>query len=133
MMERTFCRTAEPTSTREPTSRRSTSGQLRKTKQGRDRESHSPPDERGKAANSDEIPVEAIKADVETSTEMLHDLIGKIWDKEIPTAWKEGYIVKLPKKGDLQECKNYRGIMLLSESQKILNRLILDRLKQWWT
>ena len=38
----------------------------------------------------DEIPAEAIKADIETSIEMLYDLIGKIWDtEEIPIGWKE--------------------------------------------
>ena len=46
----------------------------------------------------------------------------------MPTGWKEGYLVKLPKKG-LQECHNYRGIMLLSVPGKVLNRVILDRLK----
>ena len=68
----------------------------------------------GKAPSPDEIPAEAIKADMETSIEMLYDLIGKICDTdEIPIGWKEGYLVKIPKKGDLQECRNYRGIMLL--------------------
>ena len=44
----------------------------------------------GKASGPDEIPAEAVKADVETSTEMLHDIIGKIWDKEeIPTGLKD--------------------------------------------
>ena len=57
----------------------------------------------GKAPGPDEIPAEAIKADMETSIKMLYDLIGKIWDTdEIQIGWKEGYIVKIPKKGDLQ-------------------------------
>ena len=82
---------------------------------------------RGKASGPDKIPAEAIKADIETSTEILHDLFGKIWEQEeIPTEWKEGYLVKLPKKGDMQECKNYRGIMLLSVPGKVLNRIILE-------
>ena len=85
---------------------------------------------RGKASGPDKIPAEAIKADIETSTEILRDLFGKIWEQdEIPTEWKEGYPVKLPKKGDMQECNNYRGIMLLSVPGKVLNRVILDRLK----
>ena len=46
----------------------------------------------GKAPGPDEIPAEAIKADMETSIEMLYDLIGKTWDTdEIPIGWKEGY------------------------------------------
>ncbi|KAK2167820.1 hypothetical protein NP493_1256g00007 [Ridgeia piscesae] len=85
---------------------------------------------RGKASGPDKIPAEAIKADIETSTEILHDLLWKIWEQEeIPTEWKEGYLVKLPKKGDMQDCKNYREIMLLSVPGKVLNRVILDRLK----
>ena len=85
---------------------------------------------RGKASCPEKIPAEAIKADIETSTEILHDLLGKIWEQEeIPTEWKEGYPVKLPKKGDMQDCKNYRGIMLLPVPGKVLNRVILDRLK----
>ena len=85
---------------------------------------------RGKASGPDKIPAEAIKADIETSTEILHDILGKIWEQEeIPTEWKEWYLVKLPKKGDMQDCNNYRGMMLLSVPGKVLNRVILDRLK----
>ena len=85
---------------------------------------------RGKASGPDKIPAEAIKADIETSTEILHDLLGKIWEQEeIPTEWIERYLVKLPKKGDMQDCNNYREIMLLSVPGKVLNRVILDRLK----
>ena len=61
---------------------------------------------------------------------MLYELFGKIWEmNEIPDDWKEGYLIKLPKKGDLKECKNWRGIMLLSTAGKVLNRIILERLK----
>ncbi len=30
--------------------------------------------------------------------------------KRVPTDWKEGYLTKLPKKGDLSNCNNYRGV-----------------------
>ena len=84
----------------------------------------------GKAAGPDGIPPEAIKTDLSTSTEMLYELFGKIWEtNEVPDDWKEGYLIKLPKKGDLRECKNWRGIMLLSTAGKVLNRIILERLK----
>ncbi|XP_068719550.1 uncharacterized protein [Montipora capricornis] len=46
----------------------------------------------GKAAGSDGIPLEALKADVQTSTEMIHPLLMKIWENEqIPVEWKKGY------------------------------------------
>ena len=57
---------------------------------------------RGEASGPDKIPAEAIKADIDTSSEIVYDLIGKMWEQEeIPTEWKEWYPVKLPQKGDM--------------------------------
>nr|KAG5690573.1 hypothetical protein BaRGS_009235 [Batillaria attramentaria] len=84
----------------------------------------------GKAAGPDGIPPEALKADIQTSTDMLHPLLRKIWENEsVPQDWKKGHLVKLPKKGDLTSCSNWRGIMLLSIPGKVLTRIILERLK----
>nr|KAG5699610.1 hypothetical protein BaRGS_000726 [Batillaria attramentaria] len=84
----------------------------------------------GKAAGPDCIPPEALKADIQTSTDMLHPLLRKIWESEsVPQDWKKGHLVKLPKKGDLSSCSNWRGIMLLSIPGKVLTRIILERLK----
>ena len=86
---------------------------------------------KGKAAGPDEIPAEAIKGDMKTAVEILYELFGKIWEKEeIPTEWREGTVIKLPKKGDLRECTNYRGIMLLSVPGKVFNRILLERMKE---
>ena len=84
----------------------------------------------GKAAGPDGIPAEALKADVETTAAMLLPLFEKIWNmEEIPADWKEGHIIKLPKKGDLSNCDNYRGITLLSVPGKIFNRILLERMR----
>lgn len=40
----------------------------------------------------------------------------------MPTEWKEGYLIKLPKKGDLSSGANYRGITLLSITGMVFNR-----------
>ena len=42
---------------------------------------------------------------------------------------ENGYLVKLPKRGDLGLCKNWRGIMLLSVPSKVFCWIILERLK----
>ena len=81
----------------------------------------------GKAAGPDSIPAEALKAGKETSVDMLHALVTKMED--VPEQWKEWLIIKIPKKGDLNECDNYRGIMLLSVPGKVLNRVLLERMK----
>ena len=75
----------------------------------------------GKAAGPDGIPAEALKGDVTTSVEMLYSLFEEILEKEeIPAEWKEGYLIKIPKKGDLSRCDNFRGIKLLSVPGKVL-------------
>ncbi|VDO93938.1 unnamed protein product [Schistosoma curassoni] len=58
----------------------------------------------GKAAGPDNIPAEALKADVAVTERILHILFNKIWDEEqVPTDWKEGLLIKIPKKGDLSK------------------------------
>ena len=84
----------------------------------------------GKAAGPDDIPAEALKAAPYTSAAMVWKIIERIWKQEkVPQDWKEGFLVKLPKKGDQSECENHRGIMLLSVPGKVFNRIMLERLK----
>lgn len=83
-----------------------------------------------KAAGPDGIPAEVIKATKDLSVNMLHSLFQHIWEQRVlPREWKEGLLVKIPKKGDLGQCQNWRGIMLLSIPSKILSRIILERLR----
>ncbi len=83
-----------------------------------------------KVAGPDGISAEALKADLETTVELLYQLFGKIWEEEVmPADWKEGYLINLPKKGDLSKCTNYRGITLLSVPGKVLHRIILERMR----
>ena len=85
----------------------------------------------GKAAGPDGIPPEALKMDLKTTTDLLQPLLQKVWkEQKIPEDWKKGHLVKLPKKGDLGLCKNWRGIMLLSVPSKVLTRILLERLKK---
>ena len=83
-----------------------------------------------KAPGPDGIPPEAFKADINITVKVLHKLFISIWEKEdIPTEWKTGHLVKLPKKGDLSVCGNWRGITLLVIAGKVLSRVILARIK----
>ena len=78
-----------------------------------------------KAAGPDAIPPEALKIDIDVSKDILYDLFVKIWKEEqFPKDWKEGHLVKLPKKGDLGNCNIYRRITLLSIPGKVFNRVI---------
>ncbi len=84
----------------------------------------------GRSPGIDGISAEMIKCDKDTSCKMLQDIINKVWNSEtLPVEWKKGVIVKLPKKGDLASCGNWRGITLLSIPGKILSRILLERMK----
>ena len=61
----------------------------------------------------------------------LHKLFERIWNTEqMPEDWKCGHLVKLPKKGNLKECANWRGITLLSIPGKVFSRVLLERMKE---
>jgi len=47
----------------------------------------------------------------------------------MPLDLRKGYLIKLPKKGDLSSFSNYKGITLLSMPGKVFNRIILERMK----
>ncbi|VDP82985.1 unnamed protein product, partial [Schistosoma mattheei] len=86
----------------------------------------------GKAAGPDDIPAEALKADVAVTARILHILFNKIWDEEqVPTDWEEGLLIKIPKKGDLSKCDDYRSTTLLSIPGKVFNRVLLNRMKDY--
>ena len=53
-----------------------------------------------------------------------------MWEKEqIPEDWQRGLIVKLPKKGDLTECNNWRGVKLMVAAAKVLGRIRITRIR----
>jgi hypothetical protein len=61
----------------------------------------------GKAPGIDSIPPEVLKQDLDVTVEVLHPLLVKIWKTGVvPDDWKKGLLVKLPKKGDVTNCKN---------------------------
>jgi len=57
-------------------------------------------------------------------------LCNRIWTPgEIPKDWCDGIIIPIPKKGDLRDCNNCRGVTLLSVPRKVMCSIILGRIK----
>ena len=74
----------------------------------------------GKAAGLDNVVAELLKTDLDERTKELTKLFNKVKEEGVaPKSWNRGLIVKLPKKGDLRECTNWRGITLLPVISKI--------------
>ena len=83
----------------------------------------------GKAPGADGVTAEILKADVNVTAPILTEIFKQIWEEgQIPEVWKTGLIFKLPKKGDLGDCNNWRGITLLSLTSKVFSRIVLSRL-----
>ncbi|PVD27306.1 hypothetical protein C0Q70_12461 [Pomacea canaliculata] len=60
------------------------------------------------------------------ATSPAEENLGK---EQVSADWKLGYLVKLPKEGELTQCRNWREITLLSIPSKVLTKIILERLK----
>ena len=83
-----------------------------------------------KAASEDQITAEMLKYGGKTFIQALGKLLNSCWQEEhLPSDWGNGVIVKIPKKGNLVNCNNWRGITILSILGKVLSILLLDRLK----
>jgi exonuclease III len=48
-----------------------------------------------------------------------------------PESWSKGIIIPVPKKGDINDINNYRGITLTSIFSKIFSIMIDNRLRKW--
>ena len=82
----------------------------------------------GKASGLDLIPAEVWKSGA------LQDQLLKVCNKafnigECPVIWRKAAIIPVPKKGDLTNRQNYRGISLIPIALKIYNKMLLNRLK----
>jgi sorting nexin-29 len=85
-----------------------------------------------KAPGADGITIELIKHAGPEMAEQIGGLIRQIWrEEEMPKQWKVGTLCPIHKKGDKTDCSNYRGIMLLSITYKILTGIINERLKKY--
>ena len=84
----------------------------------------------GMAGGVDSLMVEILKTDLEICVDVLYYFLHKVWEKEqIPEDWQRGLIVKLPKKGDLTKCNNWRGVTLMVVAAKVLGKIIITRIR----
>ena len=82
----------------------------------------------GKASGEDGISAEVMKrVDLDDITLKFYN--DPLCGGDLPDQWKTSIIIPIPKKGDLTKTDSYRGIALTSIPGKILNRMILNRIK----
>ncbi len=83
----------------------------------------------GKAAGLDDIPTEVWKSRI-LDAELL-DFCNRTLNGDKPEFWSTSGIVPVPKKGDLSNPTNYRGISLTPIAAKIYNKMILNRIRPY--
>ena len=86
----------------------------------------------GKAAGPSGIVAEMLKPVGEAGAVEVHDLIEDIISEGcIPTDWQESFIVNLYKgKGDALNRGNYRGLKLVEQVMKVLERVAEGLIRQ---
>ena len=85
---------------------------------------------KGKSAGFDNIPAELVQAGGEDVITALTTICNKIWQTgEWPTLSIQSLVITLPKKGNLQQCQNYKTIIVISHPSKVMLKIILNRLK----
>ena len=78
----------------------------------------------------DNIPAELVQAGGEAEITALSAICDKIWQTgEWRTPWTQSLVITLPKKGNLQQCQNYRTNSLISHPNKVMLKTILKRIK----
>ena len=80
----------------------------------------------GKAAGLSGIVVEVLKAAGSSGASMIRDLIEDIiFENRIPSEWQESHIVSVYNgKGDALNRPNYRGLKLIDQVMKVLERVV---------
>ena len=80
----------------------------------------------GKAQGHDNLNAELFKADSDLAATTLQPRLAALLEgEEVPADWTNGVIIRIPKKGALSDCNNWRGIRLLSAPSKILAKIII--------
>ena len=84
----------------------------------------------GNSPGIDNIPGELVQAGGDALVSVLHNICCEIGQTaEWPIPWTRSLIITLPKKGNLQQCKNYGTIGLIYHPTKVLLKVLLNRLK----
>ena len=86
----------------------------------------------GKAPGVDGITGEMLKRGGKSMIDWLQMLFEKCRrEGRVPEDWKKSCVVPIYKgKGDRRECKNYRGISLLSVVGKVYGRILVERIRE---
>ena len=85
-----------------------------------------------RASGSDGIPAELFQVLKDDAGKVLHSICQQIWKiQQWPQEWKWSIFTPIPKKGNAKECSNYHTIALISDTSKVMFKILEARLQQY--
>ena len=84
-----------------------------------------------KASGGDGIPVELFQILKKDAANMLHSICKQIWKtQQWPQDLKRSVFIPIPRKGNAKACSNYHKIALISNTSKVMLKILQARLQQ---
>ena len=78
-----------------------------------------------KASGTDGIPVELFQILRSDAVKVLHSVYQQIWKtQQWSQDWKRSVFIPIPKKGNTKECSNYWTIALISQTSKVMLKIL---------
>ena len=85
-----------------------------------------------KAGGGDGIPVELFQILKDDVVKVLHSICQQIWKtQQWPQDWKRSVFIPIPKKGNTKESSNYHTIALISNTSKVMLKILQARFLQY--
>ena len=85
-----------------------------------------------KASGGDGIPIEPLQILKVDAVKVLHSICQQIWKtQEQSQDWKRSVFIPISKKGNAKDCSNYHMIALLSDTSKVMLKILQARLQQY--
>ena len=84
-----------------------------------------------KANGPDNLPIELWKLVCDAVIESLEITMNEVMSRGMPSSWRFSEISPICKgKGSVLDCENYRGIKLMSQTMKLWERIIENRIRE---
>ena len=82
-----------------------------------------------KASGGNGTPVELFQILKEDAVKVLLSICQQTWKTQQWTQnWKRSVFISIPKKGNAKECSNYCTFVLISQANKVMLKIVQDRL-----
>ena len=85
-----------------------------------------------KAGRGDRIPIELFQILKDDAVKVLHSVSQQIWKtQQWEQEWKRSVFIPVPKKDNDKECSNYSTFVLISDTSKVMLKILQARLQQY--